>query len=42
MEIEGIQERIPVAIERIGQSEGVQLNTARMSKMIERRWITGR
>ena len=32
-----IQERIPVTIERIGEkSEGVQLITARMSKMIEK------
>ena len=37
VEIEGIQERIPVTIERIGEkSEGVQLITARMSKMIEK------
>jgi len=37
IEIEGIQERIPVTIENIGEeSEGVRLITAKMSKMIEK------
>jgi len=37
IEIEGIQERIPVTIENIGEeSEGLRLITAKMSKMIEK------
>ncbi|NLX63790.1 MAG: hypothetical protein GX022_03285 [Clostridiaceae bacterium] len=37
IEIEGIQERIPVTIENIGEeSEGFRLITAKMSKMIEK------
>lgn len=37
VEIEGVHERIPVALEKIGEkNEGVQLITAKMSKMIEK------
>ncbi len=37
IEIEGIQERIPVILEKIGEeNEGLQLLTAKMTKMIEK------
>ncbi|NLP00462.1 MAG: hypothetical protein GX386_09280 [Clostridiaceae bacterium] len=37
IEIEGIQERIPVILEKIGEeNEGLQLFTAKMTKMIEK------